>query len=815
MKILATVIILLALAALAGGLWPGEWAESVPAQQPSLLLEQPLTTGVTLGQTFRSAYAGLQEVGVRVSLPAVTDQPVTLRLYAAPGAQTVLRQAVTSPTTRLEGGVLAFQFEPLAASQGQDYYVTLESNAATPETALSLYAGPLTGYVNGSTYLNHSPIDYQLDFYLSYHRPTVLLNLGQRVLEGLPSLFIMAIFLLVPGGFIWVWWMPRYELDPIELIAMITGVSLSLYPLMIYGLSYTPVSLNPVLVWAILAVLGLGLAVKLWQRGRVASFKVRPAVDGWLKEPAVSAFGLVFFLSALVRWMVIDGVEVPLWGDSYHHTMLSQLIVTNGKLPLNWEPYVPSQGINYHYGFHAMAAFFHWLTGIPVVKSVLYLGQVLNALAVLMAYLMGRRFGGNAWVGVVAALLTGLIFRFPMYYVNWGRYTQLAGQVILPVLMVASWLLLTQPQRSWRLIGLNAGLLTALFLTHYRVVTFYPCFIAPLVLIRWYQAKWSYATLAEDLKRLAGVGIGAAILSLPHLYELLGSKVWAVQVAVGQAGMNNDYVRETQNAPWQLENFLPYSVLVLAWAGLAWGVWRQKAGIAALGGMWGLMLLITNPHWLGLPGAGMITNFAIYIGAYLIFAVLAGFAVGEAIRGVTRFRPESGWAILAVILGLALWEATQQAKLLDPTGMLVTPPDLRAMVWIKTHTPEEATFLVNSELAYGGGVVAGTDAGWWIPLLTGRQNTAPPMVYVTAAYRQQNQEIYKAVHEPGLALPELAKRMLARNLTYIYLGQQRGRVWQGDETPPDPAWFANTPLFELVYAQDGVRIFRLEATQVK
>jgi hypothetical protein len=61
---------------------------------------------------------------------------------------------------------------------------------------------------------------------------------------------------------------------------------------------------------------------------------------------------------------------------------------------------------------------------------------MVNAATVPVAYLLAQRLTGRAWAGVLGALVTGLVSLIPAYYVNWGRYSQLAGQVILPVLMI-------------------------------------------------------------------------------------------------------------------------------------------------------------------------------------------------------------------------------------------------------------------------------------------------------------------------------------------------------------------------------------------
>jgi hypothetical protein len=167
-----------------------------------------------------------------------------------------------------------------------------------------------------------------------------------------------------------------------------------------------------------------------------------------------------------------------------------------------------------------------------------------------------------------------------------------------------------------------------------------------------------------------------------------------------------------------------------------------------------------------------------------------------------------------LVLAVGGWGALRQARILDSAAIYVTVPDLRAMAWIEAHLPQEARFVVNSQLANGESTVVGTDGGWWLPLLAGRQNTTPPLLYTTEKppypdYIREVQTIHELVHAADLSVEQLAKEMAARNLDYVYIGQRRGRVGAGNEIPLEPARFAASEAFELVYAEDGVRILRI------
>src|SRR5690606_6528884 len=159
--------------------------------------------------------------------------------------------------------------------------------------------------------------------------------------------------------------------------------------------------------------------------------------------------------------------------------------------------------------------------------------------------------------------------------------------------------------------------------------------------------------------------------------------------------------------------------------------WRRERGAALVALWWFLVLLAANPQWVYLPGEGTLTNFAVFIAAYIPVAILVGGSVGWiADDGHLACRPWLGAALfaLAMVIGVAGARARMGDLRVD-LHALVTRPDLRAAAWIREQTPEDARFLVNSFFAYGGSSIVGSDGGWWLPLLAGRQTTLPPLTY--------------------------------------------------------------------------------------
>jgi hypothetical protein len=143
--------------------------------------------------------------------------------------------------------------------------------------------------------------------------------------------------------------------------------------------------------------------------------------------------------------------------------------------------------------------------------------------------------------------------------------------------------------------------------------------------------------------------------------------------------------------------------------------------------------------------------------------------------------------------------------------VLLSRPDLRAADWIKDNLPEDAKFLVNSFFAYGGTLVVGSDGGWWLPLLTARESTQPPLLYGSEKgdrpdFVQFTNSLVALIEEKGIDHPEVLDELHSRNISHIFIGQQQGKV-----NTPSPLLDLNeileSPSFSPIYHEDRVWIF--------
>ena len=162
------------------------------------------------------------------------------------------------------------------------------------------------------------------------------------------------------------------------------------------------------------------------------------------KLPAFSLLG-IFLLSLGVRLVMARDLSAPAWVNSIHHATITRLILEQGGFPSTYAPYIEIDAAEYHAGFHSTLAVFQWLSGLETPEAMLLLGQVLNALIVFAVYLLAVTLTRQRTAGLAAAAVAGLFTPMPAYYTSWGRYTQLAGLLILPAGLALARLVIEQP----------------------------------------------------------------------------------------------------------------------------------------------------------------------------------------------------------------------------------------------------------------------------------------------------------------------------------------------------------------------------------
>jgi hypothetical protein len=394
-----------------------------------------------------------------------------------------------------------------------------------------------------------------------------------------------------------------------------------------------------------------------------------------------------------------------------------------------------------------------------------------------------------------------------MYYLNWGRYTQLAGQVILPGAVYLVWVALETQTRKWGLLFLAWIAIGGLALTHYRILILALFFILVLFLMQLGRGP------LKVLDQVFLIGLGSGLLFLPWFIHAFAGKYLLVLASQVTTLPGENSIWSQANGLSDLSNFLPGFLWLVLLVSIGWGLWRRNSGMLLLSLWWGLAILGANPQWLQLPGAGVLTSFTVFIAVYIPFGILGGSALGWLVEE-QQHRRGLVVVVFLLMLGVGLWGARQRmGDIHIGDSALVTHPDLKAAAWIKENTPSGAGFLINSFLAYSDTVVVGSDGGWWLPFLANRKTSVPPINYASEEgprpdYREWVNTVTREVATKGLDHPAVLSLLRERGIGYVYVGQRQGRVNYVGQTL-DPQRLLSSPHYRALYHQDRAWVFEI------
>ncbi|EFO78957.1 hypothetical protein OSCT_3202 [Oscillochloris trichoides DG-6] len=624
--------------------------------------------------------------------------------------------------------------------------------------------------------------------------------------------FLAATWLFIlPGWAILRLWDGAQRLTLPEQAGLAIGLGLAIYPLFLLFTDLVGLHLGPLNAW--LPPL-LTLPLLAWK------LKHQPLsqLDGWRAQERNGNLwpnlALLIVISAviLVRCLPAHSISIPFWADSLHHTMITQLILDHGGLFTSWHPYAELKTLTYHFGFHSQAAVFTWIIGAETPRAVVLFGQIANIAAVFALYPWALRLGQTRWAGVAAIFFAGFMAAMPMYYVNWGRYTQLVGQVVMPAALYITWELLTSAERRPKMLMLLSILsLAGMVLTHYRIAIFAVAFFPAFIIVEGIRHPWR-----QWVGRGMLLGIGVGLVVLPWFIRLLegylvGIIVSIIMTTAKTAGRSQ--MTDQVNSIIHISFFLPLLMWYAMPISIIWAIWQRRHTINLVAFWWVFVTLAVNPQWLRLPGAGTLTNFALVIAAYIPAALLGGVVVSWLVNRL-RHPILQLFILLSMVGGIWWgWDARIQNVGAESTSY-VTTADIEAAKWIDAHLPADAHLLVNGYYLNEASVI-GTDAGWWLPLLAHRQTTLPPLLYVSEEgpwpnYRDTVNQVYAALYTEGINAPSTMALLRERGVTHIYLGAHQGRVgYTGSLHTLDPDLLLANPALRPVYHEGAVWVFEV------
>jgi len=779
----------------------GAWPDPVTAadlEQARLNKPAPIPQAAAYGQqTFVAQHDGLSSL----ELLAVThaDAPPTATLTITlhgPNEQLVAQALFTS---RPHNNPLQLSFEPQLTSAGTTYTLTLQGS---PTNRMTVWAYTLDGYPDGSWQWfspQATPEATVSDLRFSTRYTLTWALAGREALTQLGSLF----------GWLWPLWLtlfapgllllsglkhPPQLVDPWYRWGLALGISLSILPVLWLWLSTLGGA------WEAQGFRWLYFAIGLITIGRLG-WQWRGRSWPKLGWHALSMVG-VLLIGLALRLLAARDLAWPMWVDAPHHFVIARVLAETGRLPPGYQPVLPIDQLTYHFGFHALAVAWSWLSARPLIEVWLGPGQILNALIPLAIYPVATTLTARRWGGVVAAFFVAVISFFPGYYLAWGRYSQLAGLLILAPLLSLTWIL-SRRITHWRgqtlLIGVAALLISGEFLTHYRLIIFWALFALVVLGVKRLSGWWQF-----------GLALAwAGVLSAPWGWRVLS--VWVPFFSLSSTNVTSPTGYNDFPANY-FQTDLERTWLILAGVVIIWGLWKRSRAIWGLT-MWvGLTALVLN---IG-TGVWLINNnswaIILFLPGACVLAQGAVWANGGGWRWYAPTRPkwQNGlgclWLTSLVILGgvLGARGLRVQLTMANPTTQLALPADRPALQWVADHLPAEAVVLVNAwEWQKTGWSTP--DGGIWVWPLTGRRTTTPPLdhLYQPGWLPQVNAFNQQLVKITDANSDEMLKLLASANVTHIYIGARGGTL--------RPEMFVNSPHYQLLFTNGAAWVFAVTA----
>lgn len=791
----AAVGITLALVAAAWRGWPDPVVAIDVEQTRRNILVSPPQPGAPIAQTFTPSHNGLSQISVWLAMAqseggAAASATVTV---IGPDGLTLATRVVRPPDIP-DPSSLSLHFEPQPASAGEPYQIVIAGrtgNQIAPEgyTLNTVVGGHLSGPdLNGAQVLR-----FTSRYTLTWREGVAAA--GRLAGRWWLILLTGAALIPLPGALLLSLGRPRWPAAVYWGASWAAGIAT--WPLLWAALTAVGGRWS---AWTLWILVGAGWPVVVWRSWD------RLRQTRWGEPLALSIF-CIFVLA--VRLVAIrDAVTLP-WVDASRHALITALMREQGQLLTSYRPLLPVDLAPYHYGLHTLTAGVGLLVPsadlIDILPAIM---QLLSAVICLAIFSGGWLLTGRRRVGWIAAFLVGLPFFFPGYYTTWGRLTQLAGLVILPVLLGVTWRL-RAPASGRILAALFAVLTAGLFYTHIRVfLLFVPYFllVTLLALRPWRPPPVRRRTLIRWCAALAG----AAGLALPRALVLLRHFAGYAAVQPADAGgaasaFPTGYLNTGWETVWWPAAAAGLLIFLIIWISR---LGRQRLVHAALLlGLWvGVLVVLIggsnlHPGWpIWLP---QVTVNSAYISLFVPQALLLAAAADWLVTRALRWGPARGPVSFLLAGGVtltALFGVYYQADILNHQTLLMQPTDLAAIGWLDDNLPAEAT-IAHGSWEWLERVWAGRDGGAWILPLTGRRTTAPPIDHTynpdllarTIALNHALAEV------ENFSSPETTALLDQFGVTHVFVGVRSG--------PLDPAALAANPAWEMIYHHGGTFIF--------
>ncbi len=776
-----------------------------------------LSSSNLIGQSFVSRRPRLDGITIWITSPAgqtsetpgVNSSPIQVTLYSSPkNTHALYSTSVTAPPNGV--AVPLFIKIPIQSNQAsQSYYLEVSQ----PDGGIQINGRSEDAYPRGQAFINGNPVDADLAFRLNYdYNLSAFTQDAGSFVQNFWLVLPLLVTLWLPGWLILEYSGLRKRFDPGEQTSIAIALSLAFIPILMLWTTTVkvPWSRGGVIAFSIICILLFLLQnIKfIVHHQQTTADPGQPPTTALAKISANWSLSLplllIFFAVLAIRLIMVRDLATPAWVDSVHHALITRFILQNGVYPSSYLPFLAINPTDYHPGFHSIAATFTWLSHLDLARSLLILGQVINALAIFPVYQMAKTLTGNARIGIMASFIVGFLTPMPAYYASWGRYTELAGLLMVPAVIA---LLNLSPGQSrsqrYTLILLGALLSAGLFMIHYRVVIFLALLFIGYLATTFIPRKAVISPPFSSTFRVSlSMAACAILLALPWLLPTIRiTLIPAVSAPVAGTA------RFFQDFSWAyLTSALGKPALILAGLGILLSLIKlERFSYTFL--VWIiLMFFVANLDALRLPGAGLINHTSVEIILFIPISILGAYFTEKVLTSWDELMPRFlklpyEALITAALIIVAFIGSKSLLTIINPVTILSRGSDLVAIQWVNDNIPNQETILINP-FSWGYGLYAGNDGGYWLSPLTGRPTLPPPVLYGLSPQRSKINELTQQIIKVNSDPRSLHDLLSSNNIHYIFIGARGGIL--------SPQKFSQSNYFTTLYQANGDWVFRVK-----
>jgi len=478
---------------------------------------------------------------------------------------------------------------------------------------------------------------------------------------------------------------------------------------------------------------------------------------------------LVFVIVVVLSLIIISlrNVVTGLGSDSYHHTLISQLILDNGKVPGDYLPYAPMVSFSYHFGFHALSAVISALSGIELRLMIPILGTIIVGFSSLSVYFLSHQFFKNQIIAFIAGILTICVGVSPFYLVNYSRFPQLLGLVLCGCL-IGLFIYWKELDYTKDFIPFLTLITLGQAFSHYRVtiISIIGIFIYLSFSIFKLNKKQEY--IKNNFSKWFQYGMLTLLAFTPWIVQVFVSKQNGVPGDVGVMEnsfysldrLGNEMIHYPSNIPIGVLFLLSIVIVIL----------KKEYRMAWLYAWIILLLIFSSNLFLGI----FMDTVSVIFSLYLPLFVIISWAIYEIFKKLSKIISYPNIINYLFFIPIFYFMSIIPAYI-NPEFSFVTKEDLYAYQWIIENTTPKDKFIVNTfNFDFNENYIIGIDSGYWLPLLGKRETVSIPMIYII---EQLEDDTYLktliSIHNmKEYTNEENVKFLYDQGFTHIFLGKK-------------------------------------------